>query len=109
MPGSWVIGRNLAGYLPESETYAYATWNDAMNALEAEMRDYADTDDEDAIQELDSESLDDDWPSMLAHVGAIWTDDTPTSGDWSVQVPDSRDRPIVFWIQFDPTREPDSE
>jgi hypothetical protein len=53
--GAWVTGRNSPGCLPENELTAYATWADARDGLVADMRYYADTDDEAAYAQLSGE------------------------------------------------------
>lgn len=110
MSGSWVTGHNLAGYQPESDTHAYATWKEAVSALADEMRDYASTDDEAELATLPEDAYDDDYPTMEAHVGAILRDDGPhrQDEDWQCVVPDSADRRVVFWIVRS-DQEPDTE
>ena len=121
--GAWVIGHNLAGYLPESDTYAYAEWTDAADALKDEMEQYADQDDDATSDHLAATAVltdypdyansgyGDDEPSMLAQVKAIYADqDGPRDGQgWSALLTDGRDRHIAFWLQWEPTRDPDAD
>lgn len=97
--GAWVIGHNLAGYLPESDTWPYATWDEAWRALRDEMERYADDDDQG-----------EDGPSMRARVDALLESDGPDyypDGDWSACVDDNMNRPIAFWIQWSDDRSPE--
>lgn len=32
-PGAYIVGQNMVGYLPESEPYAYSSWEDAKAGL----------------------------------------------------------------------------
>jgi hypothetical protein len=101
--GAWVIGQNVAGYLPEpDDTPAFADWSAAADALREMMRDYADRDDEDAFE--------DDQPAMRAAADSILADDGPETGvDWACQVVDGRGRPIVFWVSWSDDRYPDDD
>jgi hypothetical protein len=113
--GAWVVGNNLAGFLPESDTYAFAEWADAAEYLEASMREYADADDDAAYTgwaDADDAELEDwDQPSMLAHVEAIFGDnDGPQEGqDWSTWVEDNSYRRIVFFLAWSDDREPEDD
>lgn len=137
--GAWVIGHNLAGYLPESDTYAYETWDEAWRALRDEMEAYADSDDEGALAMLPTDPTEaeshgytvtrepctcgcntmnvfidygDDEPSMRATVDSILADDGPDSypdGDWSAHVTDGAGRSIVFWLAWSDDRSADEE
>ena len=114
--GAWVIGHNLSGYLPESDTEAYETREEAAEAFAIMARDYADTDDKHAWDVLttttpESDVADDDHPTMLATVSAILKDDGPNvpdlaSKDYGMHVEDSAGRLIYFWMQYEPTRDP---
>lgn len=108
--GAWVVGHNLAGYLPESDTYAYETWADAVVGLKADARDYADADDDrnDAMEDVDW--TDEDYGSMHSTVDSILADDGPAEGEpYQMMVNDSDGRNIVFWLQWEDTRNADEE
>jgi hypothetical protein len=109
--GAWVTGHNLAGYMPESDTYAYETWKEAVAGMVADAQDYADTDDEANDAMADADWADEDYGSMRATVDAILADDGPREEGkpWSMQVADSDDRRIVFWLQWEATRNADEE
>lgn len=111
---AWVIGHNLAGYMPESDTYAYADRADAARALIDLMRDYADRDDDAAYEWLPADAHDDDHPTMLATVNSLIADrDGPDgngiTGDWGYVIEDACGRPISFWLMWSPDRDPDSD
>ncbi len=102
---NWAIGHNIAGYLPEDEGVVFDNWADAFTTLRAEMRDYADTDDEAAMGELPEDAFADDYPVMLATVDSILVDDQALPDRaWQVWVNDHDGRPVVFWV--DRTDEP---
>lgn len=120
--GAWVTGHNLAGYMPEADTYAYARWSDARDSLMSDMREYADADDDHAYDVLsmtadpadypdhENSGYGDDEPAMLATVNSILRDNSPEPDqDWSARVEDSRGRSIVFWLTYEPSREPDED
>ena len=132
--GAWVIGHNLAGYLPEADTYAFEPRDDAAEALADDMREYASTDDEHAWCLLPSNPAEaerqgysvngagaaaridygDDTPSMRAHVEAVLRDDGPdtpavVNGDWGAIVEDGSGRRISFWLMWSDDRDPDEE
>lgn len=111
--GAWVVGNNLAGYRPESDTYAFAEWADAAEYLEASMREYADADDDAAYDVSTLAELEDwDQPSMLAHVEAIFGDnDGPVREDrgWSAVVEDNSYRRIEFWLTWSDYRDPEDD
>jgi hypothetical protein len=109
--GAWVTGHNLAGYMPESDTYAYETWKEAVAGMVADAQDYADTDDEHHNGMADETWTDEDYGSMRATVDAILADDGPREEgkSWSMWVADSDDRRIVFWLQWEATRDADEE
>lgn len=111
--GAWVIGHNIAGYLPESDTVAYADRSEALEAFVSMCREYADEDDErnDALALADWSG--EDFGSMRATVDSIVRDgDHRSVRDESagMVIADSDDRRVSFWMQWEPTREPnDSE
>jgi hypothetical protein len=120
--GAWVIGHNLAGYLPESDTYAYETWQDAWDGFVGEIEHYADTDDDAAYACLsatadmadypdrENSGYGDDEPSMLASVKAWLTDDSPAEGSEVTHYEtDNDERLIAFWLVWSDDREPDEE
>jgi hypothetical protein len=113
MAGAWVIGHNIAGYLPESDTFAYATRREAVDALAEEMRRYADEDDEntlDSVTDGDGRVFtDEEAPAMRATVDSVLADDGPetTSGDWSSWIEDGSGCRIAFWLTWELTRFPD--
>jgi|SRR5690242_116763 len=110
------IGHNIAGCMPESDVEWYADREDAAARLADVMREYANTDDEATWEALPGdaetarahgyavtdEGIDygDDWPSMLATVKSVLTDDGPDagSGSWSTCVEDGSGRTIAFWL-----------
>lgn len=118
------MGRNIAGYMPESDVTWYADREEAARALADKMREYADRDDESAWELLpgDAEtarahgyavaedgSIDygDDTPAMRATVDSILTDDGPEACNdgWLAYAEDSSGRMIAFWLHaedFDP-------
>lgn len=101
--GAWIVGHNLSGYMPESDTYAFADYSEALSSLVEEMRCYADQDDDAAFDALPEDAADDDQPAMLAQVEAIVTDEIKPghlSGDIGFTVEDNAGRPISFWLQW---------
>lgn len=109
--GAYVIGHNLAGYMPESDTHSFATFPEALEAFENMAREYADSDDEanDALAEPDWSE--EDYGSMLAMVNSIIADRDHVAMDEyqaGMVVTDNSDRSISFWLQWEPTREPDT-
>lgn len=126
--GAWVTGRNMAGDMPDADTYAHDSWDTAWRALREEMEDYADHDDESERQALPvdpevarahgytvtDEGIDygDDEPSMRAVVDAILTDDGPDKfpdSDWSASVIDGAGRNVEFWLMWSADRDADEE
>jgi serine/threonine protein phosphatase PrpC len=118
--GAWVIGHNMFGRsrstLSEFDTPAYATWNEAADALANDMREYADSNDEanDAMAEEDW--TDEDYGSMRATVDAILHDFSIERShniwygkDWSCWVADSGDSRVVFWLHWSDDRESDED
>jgi hypothetical protein len=112
------VGHNLAGYMPESDVSCHTDYAEAVADLVAEMRDYANSDDEGTLAYLEdlarsypndyprAEQGDfgDDTPSMLATVESILADDGPsaTPAEYSAHVTDGMDRTIVFWLSMAP-------
>jgi len=116
--GAWVIGHNLAGYLPESDTFACETREEAVSAFVDMAQDYASTDDDAAWDDLSNDGAEgiaeDDEPAMLATVTSILTDDCPNAPDlagkdYGMHVEDSRGRLIYFWVQWEEAREPGTD
>jgi hypothetical protein len=105
---NYAVGRNLAGYLPESDVVVFDTWRDAAEYLASEMKCYADTDDDAVWQTLPDDHADDEMPSMLATVESILRDDPPKDGqEFGAIVEDNDGRMISFWLMF--TDEPVSD
>jgi hypothetical protein len=106
--GAWVIGRNLAGYLPESDTYAYPDHAEAAEAFVEMVREYADDDDERNDEHAEPDWADDDYGTMRATVDSILADGDATGpdGGMGMVVGDSDDRPISFWLMWSDDREP---
>jgi hypothetical protein len=117
------IGHNIAGYRPDTDPTWFADRDQAAAQLVVLMREYADGDDVSTWEALpgdpeearahgyavtdDGIDYGDDWPSMLATVTSILTDDGPDAcnGPWSAYAEDGRERRIVFWLHaedFDP-------
>lgn len=109
----WTISHGLSGYLPMSDdTAAWLSWSDAREALIADMRDYADRDDDAAWdsladapeedypqQEDGSPDFGDDAPTMLATVDSMIADGdlAPIDGEeWTGLLEDSDGRTIYF-------------
>ena len=127
--GSWVIGYNMAGYLPDSpeNTTAYADRDDAATALADLMRDYADRDDDDTAEALPTDPAEarahgytvtdagidygDDEPTMRATVDSLLADYGPdrASGDWSAYAECGNGIRIAFWIMWADDRQPDDD
>lgn len=114
--GAWVVGRNLAGYLPESDTYAFADWADAYETFKDEARTYADENDELNDELASPDWSEDDYGSMRATVDSILADGDDRKHGLSGQnesagmvVGDSDDRPISFWLQWSDDREPEED
>jgi len=114
--GAWVIGHNLAGYLPESDTYAFQNYSEAESAFRDMCREYADADD--ALNDMLADEFwsDDDYGTMRAivdsiladgdHVGFPGPNGNPHCG---MIVVDSDDRRISFWLVWSDDRDPDQE
>lgn len=113
MTTHWTVSHGMSGYLPMSDdTTAFLSWGTAREALIADMRDYADTDDDAAFGALSmvpatdypqnedgSPDYGDDMPTMLATVGAMLADGAVapvTDAEWTGYVTDSDDRAIYF-------------
>lgn len=134
--GAWIVGRNLAGHMPESEVAAFESWEDAAEYYVAEARDYADRDDEATFDMLPSDASEaaaqgysvkrdtydgglsfvgfvdygDDTPVMLATVDSILADDGPRPGEpHGMIVEDGAGRRISFWLDWSEDSEPDGE
>lgn len=109
--GAWVAGHNLAGYMPEADTVAYETWKEAVAGMVADAQDYADTDDSHNDDMAQTDWSDEDYGSMRADVDSLLTDDGPTVADqpYAMHVTDNDGRHIVFWVQFEATRNADEE
>jgi len=97
----WVVGRNLAGYKPESDVTVYLTLEDAKAGLADEMRYYAEEDDEEEISagyDRDEET----YPTMGAHAAAIIRDEIECAhdftGDRTFYLEDGRGRLIAFRV-----------
>lgn len=79
----------------------------AAEALASEMREYAEADDDAAMDDLPEDAADDDLPSMSAHVEACLRDDPPAEGkDWGYVIGDAADRSISFWLAWTDDRIP---
>src|SRR5690349_8362749 len=93
--GTWTVGHNLTGYLPESDVLAFAEWKDAADYFASMAQDYASEDDQQAADALRDEYAseddvpEDEWPSMEAFVRAVLKDDGP-------EAPDFRERDYVM-------------
>lgn len=120
--GAWVTGHNLAGYLPEADTYAFKDWEDARQSLVDDMTEYADSNDEAAAAVLaataipsdypdyESTGYGDDEPCMRAEVDAVLKDDAARDDkDFTAHVVDSDGHLIAFWLQWSDDREPDED
>lgn len=109
--GAWVAGHNLAGYLPESDTVAYETWKDAVAGMVADAQDYADRDDDHNDDMADETWTDEDYGSMRAEVDSTLADDGPRDEGkpFEMCITDNDGRHIVFWVQFEITRNADEE
>lgn len=116
--GAWTVGRNLAGYLPESDVSAFAEdeYDEAVSFYLSEARDYADRDDEANDEHAESDWTDEDYGSMRATVDSIIRDGDDvhlglTSGqrERGMIVRDNEDRPISFWLAWDDSAEADDE
>lgn len=96
-PGAWVIGHNLSGFLPESDTFAFEDREEAEESLRDVMRDYAASDDEMH-----------DWTAMSETVEAVLESSGPErmTGDWATYVADGQDRAISFWLEWSNDRTP---
>lgn len=121
--GAWVTGHNIAGYLPEADTHAVQTWQDARDAFVATVQEYSSDNDEAAYQLLsetadpadypdyESNGYGDDEPAMRATVDAILQDDGPDTPafrgkDFGMVVEDNDGRLISFWLQWSTDRTP---
>lgn len=109
--GAWITGRNIAGYLPESEPMSFVEWSDAWTAMWDEARRYADEDDElweelpcSCAAEGRTEHREDCYGTMRATVDSMAadaaTDPTARDTEWSMVVHDYNDRPIAFWVAW---------
>lgn len=113
--GAWVTGHNMLGYLPEADTVAFETWKEAVASMVADAESYADTDDEMCDEMATEDWADDDFGSMRATVDATLTDDGPPdmppaeSHSWMMCIHDHNEWPIVFWVQWEITRDADEE
>jgi hypothetical protein len=113
--GAYVIGHNIAGYLPESDTYAVADWTTAWETFVSEAQAYADQDDEIAWQHIIDtvpahERADVEQPSMLATVNAMLADDDARESTGRlIYVEDNDGRMIAFWIQWSDDVEPETD
>lgn len=112
--GAFVVGRNLAGYLPESDTDAYATFPEALTAFENMAKEYADKDDEANDELEESDWTDEEYGSMRATVDSILADASrlhvgADERSAAMIVQDSDGRPVSFWVQWEESREADTE
>ena len=104
--GAWTVGHNLAGYMPESDVWAFAEWQDAADTYIAEARRYADEDDEMA-EEDGNES-----PTMRATVDAILSDPSFPLEDgkpYGMVVEDNRGRNISLWLDWSDEDPPEDD
>lgn len=111
MMGAYVIGHNIAGYLPEGDTHSFATFPEALEGFENMAREYADDADEinDALAEPDWSE--DDYGTMRACVDSIIADRDHIAVDGNsagMIVDDNHNRDISFWLRWEHTREPDT-
>lgn len=104
----WVVGRNVAGYLPESDVTAYLTYAEAVEAHRSEVEEAP----EEFFPEDECECVDGgelcDFHSMEAEVGAYLRDDAPsvshgrvyeTPRECSIALrPDHLPLPTVFFV-----------
>jgi hypothetical protein len=109
--GAYVIGHNIAGYLPEADTYAVADWATAWETFVYEAQAYADQDDEQEAAARTAEADDyDGEPSMLATVNAMLADDDARESTGRlIYVDDNQGRTIAFWIQWSDDAEPETD
>lgn len=88
----WTIGNNQPGCLPDSDPTSYGSWSDAWEALQSDMREWADEDD----QGHDDE---DETGSTLATVEAMLADENPLPNmDVCITLTTNNDWPRVFWL-----------
>lgn len=118
--GAWVIGHNLAGYLPEADTQAFETWAGAWEGFEIMVREYASNDDAEGYEYLAATAVPEDYPDyetngygddepcMAGAVASVLKDSIPTEDEgYAFISEDHQGRRISFWLQWSPDREPD--
>lgn len=117
--GAWVIGRNVAGYLPETDSHAYAEHGDAYEAFKDMAREYADEDDAANDEHAEPDWADDDYGTMRATVDSILSDGDHLdahaaslgmeTGSAGMTVADSQGRRIEFWLEWNENEVPDDQ
>jgi hypothetical protein len=113
--GAWVTGSNRPGYLPECDTYASDTWEDAWMTLVDEAQRWADQDDEaleDLMIDMEVDPMDEEEPSTRAAVDAMTSAQLYVENgihpdrDHSFYVVDNHGHAMAWWIMWDAEREP---
>lgn len=102
----FIVGSNLPGCLPDNAPAVFVNFDEAACYLADEMRQWADSDDEQNDEYLagvpESEQLD-EWSSTRATVDSILSDDPigPSSGEWSYRVANNDGWFTVWWLVTD--------
>lgn len=104
----WTVGRNIAGYLPESDVTPFLDYADAVDYFRTEVEQAPDAlaDDEDCTCVDGGELC--EFDSLDAEVRAYLTDDVPSvvngrvfGGERELSIalrPDSASLPTVYWL-----------
>lgn len=115
---AWSVGYALSPYMPDPDhVHHYRTWERGREALESELRFFADGDDESWWEHLDwlrserpDEVTDDDAPRTLAQVEAILRDDGPANGEsWGCLLETNDGNVWTFWLDAIPDEEAEFE
>lgn len=110
MPDRFHTGFNIEDSLWSEEPACHAEWQVAAESLIELMRNYADEDDAQALEEVDWDQMSpereksyfdsDDAPAMLATVASMLRDDPPVEPeDYTASVEDHQYRRVAFWLR----------
>lgn len=110
--GAWTVGHNLAGYLPESDVWAFVEWQDAADMYVAEVQRYADEDDEMAAEDMTEDEWQAEPPAMRATVDAILSDPSfplENGKPYGMVIEDGRGRMISLWLDWSDEDPPEDD
>lgn len=99
--GAWVVGKNITGYLPESDVWATEDWSSAMSALRDDLVRFGD----DLAMQCGEES------DEVAEIDAaiVEADKATPDADFLIYVSGGMPLDTAFWVTWEPEAEADND